>query len=66
MEPTTSPPIIPAITPAKSGAPLAKAIPKHKGNATKKTTTLEGRSLFKCLNIKLIYPCSFRKEHLLI
>lgn len=30
MEPTTIPPIIPAITPESSGAPLAKATPKHK------------------------------------
>ena len=47
--PTTTPPIIPAIKPEKSGAPLAKAIPKHNGKATKNTTTLAGRSL-------LIFP----------
>ena len=45
------PPIIPAISPENNGAPLAKAIPKHKGNATKNTTTLAGRSFLMCLNI---------------
>ena len=49
--PTTTPPTIPAIKPEKRGAPLAKAIPKHKGNATKKTTILAGKSFFKVLNI---------------
>jgi len=34
--PTIIPPIIPEITPEKSGAPLARAIPKHRGSATKK------------------------------
>lgn len=32
------PPIIPAIIPDNGGAPDAKAIPKHKGKATRKTT----------------------------
>lgn len=36
--PTTIPPIIPAMIPDKGGAPEANAIPKHKGRATKKTT----------------------------
>src|SRR5690606_12076661 len=49
--PTTIPPIIPAINPENNGAPLASAIPKHKGRATKKTTKLAGKSLFKFLNI---------------
>jgi hypothetical protein len=44
MDPNTIPPIIPAINPENSGAPLANAIPKHKGTATKKTTTLAGKS----------------------
>lgn len=50
IPPTTTPPTIPAISPEKSGAPLARAIPKHKGSATKNTTILEGRSDFKFLN----------------
>ena len=45
--PTTIPPMIPAIKPEKRGAPLARAIPKQRGNATKNTTTLAGRSCFK-------------------
>ena len=50
--PTTIPPTIPAINPEKRGAPLANAIPKHKGNATKNTTILAGKSLLIVLNIK--------------
>ena len=49
---TRIPPIIPAIIPEKSGAPDANAIPKHKGNATKKTTNPAGRSSFKNFNEK--------------
>ena len=48
---TTIPPIIQAISPEKSGAPLANAIPKHKGKATKNTTILAGKSLLIFLNI---------------
>ena len=48
---TTIPPIIPAISPEKRGAPLANAIPKHKGSATKKTTILAGKSLLIVLNM---------------
>ena len=50
--PTTTPPIIPAINPENKGAPLANAIPKHKGSATKNTTILAGISLLICLNMK--------------
>jgi hypothetical protein len=32
------PPITPAMTPDSKGAPLAKATPKQRGRATKKTT----------------------------
>jgi hypothetical protein len=39
--------MMPVKTPAKSGAPDAKAMPKHKGKATRNTTILEGRSFFK-------------------
>ena len=49
--PTTIPPTIPAIRPENSGAPLAKAIPKHKGNATKNTTILAAKSFLKLENI---------------
>jgi hypothetical protein len=49
--PTRTPPIIPEINPENKGAPLARAIPKHKGKATKNTTTLAGRSFLMCLNI---------------
>ena len=37
--PTTSPPTMPAIRPANSGAPDASAMPRHRGSATRATTT---------------------------
>jgi hypothetical protein len=46
-EPTTIPAITPQIIPAKGGAPLATAMPKQSGNATKKTTIPDKRSDFK-------------------
>jgi hypothetical protein len=46
-EPTTIPPTIPAINPEMGGAPLATAIPKHRGRATKKTTKLDFKSYLK-------------------
>ena len=42
-----TPPTIPAINPYIRGAPEANAIPKQRGNATKKTTILAGKSDFK-------------------
>jgi hypothetical protein len=42
--PTKIPPITPETIPANNGAPEAKAIPKHKGKATKKTTRPDARS----------------------
>jgi hypothetical protein len=42
--PTTIPPTTPETIPENKGAPDAKAIPKHKGKATKKTTKPEARS----------------------
>jgi hypothetical protein len=33
--------------PDNMGAPEARAIPRHKGNATKNTTILAGMSFFK-------------------
>ncbi len=53
-KPTTIPPIIPEIIPDNKGAPLAKATPKHKGSATKKTTILAGKSYFNFVNIVYI------------
>lgn len=47
--PTTIPPTMPAIMPANSGAPDARAIPKHKGSATKKTTILADKSYLRFL-----------------
>src|SRR5690606_7730919 len=49
--PITIPPITPAITPESGGAPEAKAIPKHKGSATRNTTIPEGRLSFIPPNI---------------
>ena len=46
MAPTMIPPTIPAISPLNRGAPLANAIPKHNGSATKNTTILAGKSFF--------------------
>ena len=51
INPITMPPIIPAIIPESGGAPEANAMPKHRGNATKKTTIPEGRFCFKSAKI---------------
>jgi len=51
--PTTIPPIIPAIIPENKGAPLARAIPRQRGIATKKTTILAGISDFKLFKKEL-------------
>jgi hypothetical protein len=40
--------------PENKGAPEARAIPKHNGKATKKTTKPAGKSSFKYLKLK---PC---------
>ncbi|CZR33973.1 Uncharacterised protein [Legionella pneumophila] len=45
--PTTIPPMIPLNIPEKRGAPEARAIPKHKGIATRKTTIAATKSNFK-------------------
>lgn len=42
MVPIIIPPTIPEIIPDNGGAPEAKAIPKHNGNATRNTTKPEG------------------------
>lgn len=44
-EPTTMPPMMPAISPENSGAPDANAIPRHSGNATRNTISPAVRSL---------------------
>ena len=46
-KPTTNPPIIPAYRPDASGALEARAIPRHSGRATKKTTKDDFKSLFQ-------------------
>ena len=38
-KPITTPPITPDIIPENRGAPLAKAIPSQRGNATRNTTS---------------------------
>ena len=38
IAPVTMPPIAPATSPKIGGTPLALAMPKHRGRATKKTT----------------------------
>ena len=48
--PTTMPPTMPAIKPENSGAPLASAIPRQSGRATKNTTILAGMSVLKWVN----------------
>ena len=49
--PITIPPIIPAIIPLNKGALDAKATPKQRGKATKKTTIEEGKSDDRFLKI---------------
>ena len=51
IDPTTIPPTIPAIRPANSGAPEANAIPRQRGNATRKTTMLEGMSFLRLIRL---------------
>ncbi len=52
-KPMTTPPMMPEIIPLKNGAPDANDMPKHKGNATKKTTIPAGISDFKVENSDL-------------
>ncbi len=46
IAPTSVPPTIPAIRPENRGAPLANAMPRQSGKATKSTTMLDGKSRF--------------------
>ena len=61
----TSPPTIPAMTPEIAEAPDAKAIPRHKGMATKKTTKPEGTSVFQCFRslIMFIFRCASERKN---
>src|SRR6516164_5868195 len=52
--PISMPPAIPEMIPAKSGAPDAKAIPRHKGSATRNTTAPAGPSCLRELNSWLL------------
>lgn len=47
--------MIPEIIPANGGAPEPKAIPKHNGKATKKTTKPEKISDLICFVVNIIY-----------
>lgn len=52
---TIIPHMIPAISPLIKGAPLATAIPRHRGTATKKTAIPAGKSCFRYFNIFTFY-----------
>ena len=52
--PTTIPPTMPAIKPAIGGAPLATAMPKQRGRATKNTTKLDFKSLLS-VSLKVVF-----------
>ena len=54
-KPTTIPPIIPAMIPDKGGAPEAKAIPKQRGRATRKTTRPDAKLGLTSLNILVLF-----------
>ena len=47
---TSTPPTMPATTPASSGAPEASEMPKHNGSATRNTTSPAGASCPMVLN----------------
>ncbi len=57
--PTIIPPTTPAIIPAKGFTLHAKAIPKHKGRATRNTTKPDGRS---DLSSSVIFFSLFTKQ----
>jgi hypothetical protein len=48
--PTTMPPMMPVRMPAAGGAPEARAMPIHRGSATRKTTSDAERSL-RCFGL---------------
>lgn len=49
IDATTIPPTIPAMIPLNAGAFDAIAIPKHNGNAIRKTTIEDGKSDLRCV-----------------
>jgi hypothetical protein len=53
-KPITIPPTIPAMIPENRGAPEPRAIPRHKGNAIRNTTTEAGMSEAAFLKIFFI------------
>ena len=63
-KPTTIPPMIPEIIPLIKGAPEARAIPRHRGRATKKVTMEAEKSLpfilFNCW-FAIVFVCDFGK-----
>lgn len=62
--PTTMPPMIPATMPEKSGAPEASAMPRHSGNATRKTIMEDLKSVDQ-YSLKFIQSQLKVKESLL-
>ena len=52
--------LLTAIRPENSGAPLASAIPRHSGSATKKTTMLAGRSAVREFSIRARHSIAHR------
>ena len=57
--PTTIPAITPQIIPANGGAPLAMAIPRQRGRATKKTTMPDNISVLKYFVLSFILMFCF-------
>jgi hypothetical protein len=50
--------------PDNGGAPDANAIPKHKGNATKKTTRPDGKSAFKFVKRFVFFVITEKKYNI--
>ena len=65
IKPTTMPPTMPAIIPEKRGAPEARAMPKQRGTATRKTTIDAGMSFLKFEKSKyffIVVGCFLKKR----
>ena len=54
-KPTMMPPTIPEMIPEKRGAPEARAMPKQRGTATRKTTIDAGMSFLKFEKLKYFF-----------
>jgi hypothetical protein len=54
-DPTTKPATTPEMIPENNGAPEAKAIPKQRGKATRKTTSPDNKSCGVCLKYFIIW-----------